>query len=259
LLQRVRLRLIGIIHHARELPMSDFSDVLNTVSRLTLAERQQLLLLIQRSSELTPLPTGAVEEPRPAYGAVMNYMTLEEFFEFQDRTPITYEYVNGIIRAMSGPSVAHCLITQNIFSAIRPRLRGGPCEAFCTGGELQLKFGKDQIIYHPDIYVSCDRNAWTERVVVNPKFVVEVLSPSTQHIDRREKLVNYCRLLSLEEYVIVSQRHVELEIYRRDNDWRQEVVDAHGAAAEFHSLDVTVSLADIYDGVPLKDRSEPAR
>jgi len=144
-------------------------------------------------------------------------MTLDEFFEFQERTPITYEYVNGIIRAMSGPSVAHCLITQNIFRLVDARLRGGPCEAFCTGGQLQLTFGKDEIIYHPDVYVSCDRNAWSEKSVVNPRFVVEVLSPSTQHIDRREKLVNYCRLISLQEYVIVSQRRAELEIYRREN------------------------------------------
>jgi Uma2 family endonuclease len=236
--------------------MSDFADVLKTVSRLEPAERQQLLLYMQRSGEFPPLPTGAVEEPRPAYGAVMKYMTLEEFFEFQERSPITYEYINGVIRAMSGPTVAHCLVTQNIFSVIRARLRGGPCEAFCTGGQLQLTFGKDQIIYHPDIYVSCDRDAWSERSVVNPKFVLEVLSPSTQHIDRREKLVNYCRLLSLQEYVIVSQRRAELEICRRDNNWRQEVVNAPGAIAEFHSLDVSVALADIYDGVSLGDRSD---
>jgi Uma2 family endonuclease len=229
--------------------MSDFGDLLETVSRLRPAERQQLLLYIQRSGELSPLPTGAVEEPRPAYGALSKYMTLDEFFEFQECTPITYEYVNGIIRAMSGPSVAHCLITQNIFRLVDARLRGGPCEAFCTGGQLQLTFGKDEIIYHPDVYVSCDRNAWSEKSVVNPRFVVEVLSPSTQHIDRREKLVNYCRLISLEEYVIVSQRRAELEIYRRENNWRQDVVDTPGAVAEFRSLDVTVALADLYDGV----------
>jgi len=232
--------------------MSDFGDLLETVSRLKPAERQQLLLYIQRSGELSPLPTGAVEEPRPAYGALLKYMTLDEFFEFQERTPITYEYINGIIRAMSGPSVAHCLITQNIFSVIRARLRGGPCEAFCTGGQLQLTFGKDEIIYHPDVYVSCDRKAWSEKSVVNPRFVVEVLSPSTQHIDRREKLVNYCRLISLQEYVIVSQRRAELEIYRRENNWRQDVIDAPGAVAEFRSLDVTVALADIYDGVSVQ-------
>jgi Uma2 family endonuclease len=250
---------IDLIDHICERPMSDFGDLLKAVSRLTISQRRQLLLYIQRSSELPPLPTGAVEEPRPAYGAVMKYMTLEEFFEFQERTPITYEYVNGIIRAMSGPTVAHCLITQNIFRVIDARLRGGPCQAFCTGGELQMTFGKEQIIYHPDIYVSCDRNAWSARSVANPKLVVEVLSPSTQHIDRREKLVNYCRLLSLEEYVIVSQRRAELEISRRDNDWQQEVISGPEGVAEFRSLDVSVALADIYEGVSLEDRSDPDR
>jgi Uma2 family endonuclease len=194
--------------------------------------------------------TDAVEEPRPAYGgAAQQYMTREEFFEFQEHSSLQYEYVNGIIRAMSGPSVAHCLVTQNLFRVIDARLRGGPCHAFCTGGQLSLSFGEDEIVYRPDIYVSCDRSAWNEKWIPNPKVVVEVLSPSTRNIDRWEKLVNYRRVPSLEEYVIASQTRAELEIYRRAADWRQDTVKGFEAFVEIRSLDVTIPLREIYEDV----------
>jgi Uma2 family endonuclease len=214
-------------------------------------ERQQLLVYLRRAGEFL-FPSDRVEEPRPAYGAALKYMTREEFFQFQEQSTITYEYINGIIRAMSGPTVAHCLITQNIFRVVDARLRGGPCHAFCTGGPLNLTLDDDEIVYHPDVYVSCDRHAWDQRGIPNPKFVVEVLSPSTQHIDRREKLVNYCRVPSLDEYVIVSQHRMELAIYRRSANWSQEIVSALEATVEFRSLDVTAPVAAIYEEVTFK-------
>src|SRR5262245_55781915 len=105
--------------------MSDFEKILMTVSRLSDAERAELLGYLRRLG-VGRCPTDAVEEPRPAYGTAVNYIAREEFFEFQERSSIDYEYVNGVIRAMNGPSVAHCLITQNIFRAVDGRVRGGP-------------------------------------------------------------------------------------------------------------------------------------
>jgi Uma2 family endonuclease len=176
-------------------------------------------------------------------------MTREEFLDFQERSFAMYEYINGIIRDMSGPSVAHCLVTQNIHRALDTHLRGGPCQPFCTGGSVNLTLGSDEIVYHPDLFVSCDRSAWDQRWIPNPKFVVEVLSASTQHLDRREKAVNYRRVASLEEYVIVSQKRAELTIYRRAEHWQPDVVIGPRAMADFRSLGLSVPLAAIYEGV----------
>jgi Uma2 family endonuclease len=238
--------------------MSDFEKVLVTVSRLSNTERAELLCHL-RQSGVGLVPTDAVEELRPTYGAALRYMTREEFFELQGKSSIDYEYVNGIIRTVTGPTVAHALVTQNIFRFVDSRLRGGPCQAFLGGGvQLSLTLDDDEIVYKPDLYVSCDRSLWNEQWIANPKFVVEVLSPSTQRIDRREKLMNYSRTPSIEEYVIASQRRAELEIYRRSSNWRPEVVDCSGAVAEFRSLEVAVALAEIYEGVALKEVTDDA-
>jgi Uma2 family endonuclease len=230
--------------------MSDFANVLQTIARMSDAERRELFLHLQRSGEFS-YPTDTVEEPRPVYGGALKYMTREEFFEFQEQSAITYEYVNGILRAMSGPTLAHSVVTRNIFRIVDARLRGGPCQAV-WGVQLKLTLGEDEIVYEPDLYVSCDRSAWDEKWIANPKFVLEVSSPSTQRIDRCEKLVNYRRAATVEEYVIASQKRAELEIYRRADGWRQEIVKGIGAIAEFRSLDVAAPLKEIYDSVPFR-------
>jgi Uma2 family endonuclease len=103
--------------------------------------------------------------------------------------------------------------------------------------------------------VSCDRDAWDKYGIPNPKFVLEVLSPSTQQIDRKEKAVNYRRVPSMEEYVIASQKQAELTIYRRAARWLPEIVSGLHAMGDFRSLGVSVSLAEIYEDV----FREPAR
>ena len=144
---------------ARELGMSDFAEVMRIVARMSDTERRELLQYLERSGEYV-FSTDAVEESRAAYGATApRYMTLEEFFQFQQQSPIPYEYVNGIIRAMSGPTVAHAAVTRNIFRIVDARVRGGPCEAL-WGVQLNLTLDDDEIVYEPDLYVSCDRSAW---------------------------------------------------------------------------------------------------
>jgi Uma2 family endonuclease len=229
--------------------MNKFAEIRYALARLNEAERKEVIAWLERLGERA-YGADRVEEPRAAYAASFTeYMTREEFLDFQEGCLTAYEYVNGIIRAMSGPSVAHGLITQNIFVALQSGLRGKPCQAFCTGVPVNLTVGNDEIVYHPDVYVSCDRSVWDKRWISNPKFVVEVLSPSTQHIDRREKGANYRRVVSVDEYVIASQKHPELTIHRRAEHWQPDVVAGPRAVAEFRSLGLSVPLAAIYENV----------
>ena len=47
-----------------------------------------------------------------------------------------------------------------------------------------------------------------------PTLIVEVLSPSTETIDRREKKMNYLQVQTLEEYVLVAQERREVTLFR---------------------------------------------
>jgi len=57
--------------------------------------------------------------------------------------------------------------------------------------------------YYSDVTVNCDENE-AENALNSPRVVFEVLSPSTEVIDRTEKLEAYRELLSVEDYVFVS-------------------------------------------------------
>ncbi|MGB7651094.1 MAG: Uma2 family endonuclease [Gallionella sp.] len=161
-----------------------------------------------------------------------------------------YEYVAGQVFAMAGAGEVHNLIAGNIFSKLREFARGTPCRVFIADMKLHVKTW--QAYYYPDIMVACDpsdnHNLYKER----PSLVIEVLSPSTERTDRREKMLAYRTLPELREYVLVAtdQRHVE--IYHRDaqDDWLLTAVNLD-APIVFTSMAKSLTLDEIYEDVKL--------
>jgi Uma2 family endonuclease len=190
------------------------------------------------------------EPPPPAYAlAEPDFVTLEEFLESGVAGLERCEYINGVIRPIVGPSVAHARVTQHLGVALGAHLRGGPCEVFFAGLQFNLQIERNEIVYLPDIMVVCEKTGWGKNWIHNPNLVVEVHSPSTQSIDRREKLASYRQVESVEEYVMVAQDACEVTIIRRADEWKPKVIRGPGAVADFTSVGLSVPLAEIYDGV----------
>lgn len=107
---------------------------------------------------------------------------------------------------MTGASVRHNVIALNLASALRNHLRGTPCRALMEGVKLRLR--KERSIFYPDVMVTCEARLLEldaeAQIVEEPLLVIEVLSPSTEGIDRREKLRAYRTLPSLKEYAPVG-------------------------------------------------------
>jgi Uma2 family endonuclease len=193
--------------------------------------------------------SSGVKEPQPAYADPNPpIMTFDEFLEFAERSPLRYEYVNGIVHAMTGPSVAHCRIAGELFAIVHHHLQGGPCQAFATGPNLQIRSKTDEIQYIPDLMVACNPDEWDADWVCNPKLVAEVLSPSTRKIDLREKSGNYRRVESIEEYLVLEQSKHEVTVFRRAEEWRGHVYRGVDAIAELRSIALSIPLTQIYEG-----------
>jgi len=189
-----------------------------------------------------------VEEAQPKYVHAQPFMSVDEYMKFEEESSIRHEYVNGVVHVMSGPSVAHVRITGKLFVAFATHLRGNPCEPFVTDIKLWIRSDTDEIIYYPDVVVACNRDEWGTNYVCNPKLVVETLSPSTEHIDRREKAMTYRRVASIEEYVLLEQDEPKVIVYRRAENWKAQVYMGTQAVAEFRSIGLSVPLAQIYEG-----------
>jgi len=98
------------------------------------------------------------------------------------------------------------------------------------------------------VVVACNRDEWGANYVCNPKLVVEILSPSTEHIDRREKSMTYRRVVSIEEYALLEQDEHKVVVHRRAENWKPRMYTGPEAIAEFRSIGISVSLAQIYQG-----------
>jgi Uma2 family endonuclease len=110
------------------------------------------------------------------------------------------------------------------------------------------------VFYYPDVMVSCERARGSDRIVREPSVVVEITSPSTGVIDRREKSAAYRKLSSLHSYLIVEQSRRSLERHWRDErgDWWSETV-VGDAMVPIAILDVKLPLSEIYEGVEFGD------
>lgn len=177
-------------------------------------------------------------------------MSVEDYLVFEEQSQVRHEYVGGEIHAMAGESVAHNTIALNIAGALRAKLRGGPCRVFIENVKVHLSVSREDVFYYPDVVVSCHPTGVEKHFVKLPTVVFEVLSPSTENVDRREKKMSYLQVPTLEEYVIVAQERREVTIFRRANHWVGETIENPDGVVEFRSLKQAMTLAEIYEDVP---------
>lgn len=224
-------------------------EIQRTIGRLSRGEREELAAWLADLWE-SESPAGAVEEARVAYGeSSSRNMTVDEYLAFEEASPWRHEYIDGWVYAMSGATVAHNKLTFQLAKALSDRLSGGSCQVFLTDLKLRLRLGEDEVFYYPDVMVACRPEEWGPDFIRNPKMVAEVLSPSTRHIDQREKSLNYRRTASIEEYIILSQNDWQVFLHRREDRWVRRVVSGADGVLELRSLGVALPLKGIYDGV----------
>lgn len=179
------------------------------------------------------------------------YLTFAEYLAREEQSPRKHEFVDGEMFAMSGASRAHNKISSNLhmLAAIAAKRADG-CDVF--GPSMKLYVEKRNSTYYPDLTVACDPVDNDRLFVRRPCFVVEVLSPSTAHIDRREKRSAYETLPSLQEYLIVDQEHMRAYLYlRRAGVWLVQILTQPEDIVTCSCLNLRMTLQEIYDGVVL--------
>jgi Uma2 family endonuclease len=201
-------------------------------------------------------------QPKPGRYTIAEYLDLEEHSE------VKHEYRDGFIvplgetLAMAGGSYWHSLITMNVGGEMRALLKGNPCRV--SDANTRVRIPRKPLYVYPDASVVCGRPEFDPddprgQSILNPRLVVEVLSPSTEAYERGEKFERYRELASMQEYVLVSQStpRVETFLRRADGAWLIDVFSGMEASAILRSIELTVPLTEIYAGVefPASDTS----
>lgn len=177
-------------------------------------------------------------------------LTPDDYLAFDTNAEEKYEYVDGEIHAMTGTTVKHNLISLDLALALKQHLAGQPCQVFMA--ELKVHAAAANAFYYPDLVIRCQPESLPDntRVIDDPTLIVEILSPSTEATDRREKLAAYRRIPGVQEYVLVAQEERCVEIYRREGDigWRY-LPFTDDDSVEFASIGLTLPMAAIYGAV----------
>src|SRR5258708_23843493 len=151
---------------------------------------------------------------------------------------------------MAGGSPRHSALASRISAAIE-NTRPIGCTAFQS--DMRIRVLATGRATYPDVSMVCgpieldpdDRSGTT---ITNPALLVEVLSPSTEDVDRVSKWRDYQRIPSLQEYVLVSQES-PVEIYPRPRFWNSEYLDVQEGVVTFVS-GATLDLSVLYANLP---------
>src|SRR5689334_1273851 len=146
---------------------------------------------------------------------VEDYLMLD-----QNSKTARYEYLDGELRMLPGGSVYRSAIIARLSSTLERHLENGPCWVY--NSDMKLQLSESRYVY-PDIMISCDqRDQQPNQTIIHyPSLVVEVLSPNTEAVDRREKLLYYQEYPTIQDYIMVDSRSIRIETYHREKDgWK---------------------------------------
>lgn len=174
--------------------------------------------------------------------------TPEEYLMLEEQALTKSEYYDGEIFAMTGGTLNHNLIQNNIFSALRQGVPSG-CKVYTA--DVRLLVEKNTLYTYPDILVVCGAPRLLGKrkdTVTDARVIVEILSPSTETYDRNLKFNLYRGLPSLEYYVLVAQDEFLVDRHHRqpNGDWVWRQSTRLEDNLELPTLDLSIPLAEIY-------------
>lgn len=180
-----------------------------------------------------------------------HHYTYEEYLTYERDSGMKHEYDDGEIVAMAGGSRRHNALAARIIATLE-NARQPRCVVFTSDQRIRvLATGRTT---YPDASLVCgpidsDPAEPGGPTIANPTLIVEVLSPSTEQVDRGDKWQHYQLIPSLQEYVLVSQSQARVERYRRLPTGGWEYHDATEGVVQLSS-GAAIDLARLYAQLP---------
>jgi Uma2 family endonuclease len=184
--------------------------------------------------------------------AQKKFYTIEEYFELELTSERRSEYRNGEIVPMTGGTPEHNRVSGNIYIALSLSLRRKPYETFHVDQRLWIP--NRNLHTYPDVMVvekPLQLKSGRTDTLMNPCFVAEVLSKSTQDYDRGEKFVAYRTIDAFKEYLLIDQYSIHVEHYVKTaaHQWLLSEYDDPNVTLSFSVFDFQIQIADLYENL----------
>jgi Uma2 family endonuclease len=195
--------------------------------------------------------------------------TEDQYLSIEREADERHEYLDGQIYAMAGESPEHGAICTNLTGEIRAQLKGTRCQAFAkdmrvrSGPLPRRRYSQKGLYSYPDLMVVCGEMQFLDEnrdVIINPKVIIEVASPSTGDFDRGEKFHRYrTHNPSLTDYLIVAQNRPSIEHFARQENGQWVIAALAVELSEnvhIASINCTLQLAEVYDRLEFPEEEE---
>lgn len=181
--------------------------------------------------------------------------TPEEYLALEETANYKSEYRDGEIVPMTGCTTNHNEIALNIAANLKFSLKGKNYKVYM--GDVRLWIPHYRQYTYPDVMVIQGQPIYTGKgttTVMNPKLIVEVLSKSTKNYDQGDKFLYYRSISEFTEYLLIEQTECRLLQYIKTstNQWQLTEYESVDSVISLNSVELEVSLSDIYEGVDFK-------
>jgi Uma2 family endonuclease len=182
--------------------------------------------------------------------------TSEEYLELEVASEIRSEYRNGEIVEMTGGMPNHNDIAGNLYILLKTALKGKQYRCFYVDQRLWVP--EANLHTYPDVIVlpkPIELKTGRKDTVINPCFIGEVLSKSTQNYDKSEKFTAYRTIPNFQEYLLINQYRIQVEHYVKTaaNQWLLSEYDDPTTTLSMNSFDLQISIADLYENIDFED------
>ena len=195
--------------------------------------------------------------------------TEAEYLELERKSEERHEYLDGEIFLMAGESPSHGDVCTNFVMVIGSQLKGRPCRVWSkdrkvrSGPVPQSGSSRKGLYSFPDLIVVCGEPQFLDDhqdVLLNPRVIIEVLSPTTEAFDRSEKFLRYrTHLESLTDYLVVSQTRPRIEHFERQSNGQWVIATTAteiSETVELSSIGCTLRLSEVYDRIVFSELSD---
>lgn len=180
------------------------------------------------------------------------YYTPEEYLVQEEVAEFRSEYRDGEIVPMTGGSINHNQIAGNVYAYLKFMLRKTDFKPYI--GDLRLWIPRYRQYTYPDVFLIKGQPVFHEQrqdTILNPCFIVEVLSKSTKNYDRTDKFRYYRSIVEFQEYILINQYEIGIEQYTKTegDSWLFRAYESDSKNIIFHSINAEMAIEDIYENV----------
>lgn len=177
-------------------------------------------------------------------------MTVEEYIEFEERSEIRHEFINGNLIPMPGTTLFHNDICINLVILLRSLLSKENFKIQQENVKVQIPNEKDYT--YPDVVVTGDKSDFKQQYIIqHPSVVFEVMSKSSRIYDSADKFILYKNIESLQNYILVDSEKifVEVRVKLENGEWEASTFLQSDERFPIPALGVELELATVYEGV----------